>query len=114
MKQYLKIIVYLNMINYKLERLNAGEDLITSEKGHSMSPVIKSGQQHKLTPVRDWKKEVSVGDIVYCKVKGRFYTHFVKAKNDKKGCQIGNNHGGINGWTKNIYGKVTEIFYNYG
>ena len=98
------------MRNYKLERLQAGETLITSEKGNSMSPIIKSGQSHELTPVDDWKEEISVGDVVYCKVKGNFYTHLVKAKNNDKGCLIGNNRGGINGWTKQIFGKVTDIF----
>ena len=72
-----------------------------------MVPLIKSGQEHKITPIT-WE-EVEVGDIVYCKVKGRFYTHLVKAKNLDKGCQIGNNKGGINGWTKQIYGKVIQV-----
>lgn len=72
-----------------------------------MVPLIKSGQEHKLTPAT-WE-QVDVNDIVYCKVKGVFYTHLVKAKNLDKGCQIGNNKGGINGWTKQVYGKVIEI-----
>jgi len=97
------------MRNYKLEILQGGNSLITSEKGNSMSPIIKSGQKHEVTPITDWKKEISVDDIVYCKVKGNFYTHLVKAKNDDKGCLIGNNKGGINGWTKQIFGKVTQI-----
>jgi len=95
------------MRNYKLEKLQAGESFITSEKGNSMSPIVKSGQDHKLEPAT-WK-DVDVGDIVYCKVKGNFYTHIVKAKNDDKGCLIGNNKGGINGWTKQVYGKVIKV-----
>jgi len=95
------------MRNYKLEKLQAGESFITSEKGNSMSPIIKSKQDHKLIPAT-WE-DVDVGDIVYCKVKGNFYTHIVKAKNDDKGCLIGNNKGGINGWTRQVYGKVVEI-----
>jgi hypothetical protein len=92
------------MKNYKLDRLARGETFVTSEKGNSMSPVLKSGQEHTLTPVHI--DNVKVGDIVYCKVRGNFYTHFVKAKDSTKGCLIGNNRGGINGWTKQIYGKV--------
>ena len=87
-------------MNWKLDKLQKGETFITSEKG-------KSGQDHKLAPAT-WEN-VAVGDIVYCKVKGRYYTHLVKAKNQDKGCQIGNNKGGINGWTKQVYGKVIEI-----
>ncbi len=96
------------MKNYKLEKLQNGESFKTSEKGNSMVPLIKSGQEHLLTPIT--LEAVKVGDIVYCKVKGNFYTHLVKAIDPKKGCQIGNNKGNINGWTKQVYGKVTEIY----
>ena len=95
------------MRNYKLERLEKGETFRTSEKGNSMTPLIYSGQEHILAPVK--LEEVKVGDIVYCKVHGRFYTHLVKAINRDKGLQIGNNHGHINGWTKQVYGRVTEV-----
>lgn len=94
--------------NYKLEKLQAGENIITSEKGNSMVPLIHSGQKHELTPAT-WES-VEVGDIVYCKVHGRMFTHLVKAKNNDKGCQIGNNHGHINGWTKQVFGKVINVF----
>jgi len=94
--------------NYKLEQLLRDKVIITKEYGNSMTPLLTSGQEHELTHV-NWK-DVSIGDIVYCKVKGKFYTHLVKAKNTNRGCLIGNNHGRINGWTKNIYGKVTNKF----
>ena len=95
------------MKNYKLERLQNGETFTTSEKGNSMVPLIKSGQEHVLEPAT--LETVNVDDIVYCKVKGNFYTHLVKAKDLQKGCLIGNNKGGINGWTKAIFGKVIEV-----
>ena len=94
-------------MNLKLDRLLKGETFLTSEKGNSMTPLIMSGQQHRLAPAK-WE-DVSVGDIVYCKVNGYFYTHLVKAKNNERGCQIGNNKGKINGWTKQIFGKVIEV-----
>ncbi len=93
--------------NYKLEKLQNGETFITSEKGNSMVPLIKSGQEHKLGPAK-WE-DCNEGDIVYCKVKGNFYTHLVKGKNDIKGLLIGNNKGGTNGWTKQVYGRVIEV-----
>ena len=97
----------MNMINYKLQKLQNGETFITSEKGNSMVPLIHSGQEHRLSPVSI--DDVKVGDIVYCKVNGKFYTHLVKAVDANKGCLIGNNRGRINGWTKNVYGKVMEV-----
>lgn len=93
--------------NYKLERLQRGETFITSEKGNSMVPIIKSGQKHRLSPIT--LSKVKKGDIVYCRVKGQFYTHLVKTTNNLRGLLIGNNCGGINGWTKHVFGIVTEI-----
>lgn len=94
-------------MHWKHKKLNDGDTFVTSEKGNSMTPIISSGQKHKLAPTK--LKDVNVGDIVFCKVKGNYYTHLVKAKNDARGCLIGNNKGGINGWTKQVYGKVIEI-----
>lgn len=95
------------MKNYKLERLINGETFVTKEKGNSMVPLIKSNQEHVLEPVII--ENVKPGDIVYCKCKGNWYTHLVKAVDEKKGLLIGNNKGGINGWTKAVYGKVVEV-----
>lgn len=95
------------MIHYKQRLLEEGKTFETSEKGNSMTPLIKSGQKHILAPVT--LENVEAGDIVFCKVKGSYYTHLVTAKNDKKGLQISNNHGYVNGWTKAVFGKVIEI-----
>ena len=95
------------MKNYKVEKLLKGETIISKEPGNSMLPIIKSKQSIKLEPAT-WK-QVVVNDIVYCKVHGHYYTHLVKAKDNEKGVLIGNNKGGINGWTKNVYGKCIEI-----
>lgn len=101
--------VYSMMRNYKVERLLSGETITTKEKGNSMIPLIYSNQEHVLAPVTSWE-EIEVGDIVYCRLSGgRHYTHLVTAKDDKRGLQISNNKGHINGWTKTVYGKVTEI-----
>ena len=98
------------MKNIKIEKLLNGETIISKEPGNSMLPLIKSKQPVKIEPCT-WE-DVKVGDIVYCKVRGNIYTHLVKAKNDTRGCLIGNNRGRINGWTKTIYGKVIEILDN--
>lgn len=95
------------MIHYKEALLKEGKTFETSEKGNSMTPLIYSGQKHTLAPIT-WHDCVK-GDIVFCKVNGRYYTHLVIAKSDLTGLQIGNNHGKINGWTKNVYGKVISV-----
>lgn len=93
--------------NFKVEKLQAGETIISKEPGNSMLPLIKSKQPVKIEPAT-WE-EIKVGDIVYCKIRGSFLTHLCSAVDEKKGCQISNNSGYINGWTKSVYGKVTEI-----
>ena len=94
-------------MNWKVEKLQKGETFITSERGNSMVPLIKSGQDHILAPYT--AEECEIGDIVYCKVKGRYYTHKVLAVKENGQVQIGNNKGGINGWTTTVYGKVIEV-----
>lgn len=93
--------------NWKVIELLKGNKIISKEPGNSMTPILKSKQPVKITPC-EWQN-VKEGDIVYCKVRGNFYTHLVKTTNSKRGVLIGNNHGHINGWTKNIYGVVTKI-----
>lgn len=95
------------MLNWKVEKLLSGETITSKESGNSMLPILKSRQPVVLEPT-DWTK-VKIGDIVFCKVKGNYYTHLVKSTDSKRGVLIGNNKGGINGWTKAIYGKVIEI-----
>ena len=92
----------------KRELLASGQTIVTSEKGNSMTPRIKSGQKHELTPCT--LEEIEVGDIAYAKVHGRWFTHLVTAKNEQKGVQISNNHGHVNGWTKYVLAKVTQVF----
>lgn len=94
-------------MNWKEKLLKEGKTFITSEKGNSMTPKIKSGQDHELTPCD--VSQVDIGDIVFCKVRGRYYTHLVKGTDPKLGALIGNNKGGLNGWTHQVYGKVTKI-----
>jgi len=94
------------MLNWKVEKLLSGETITSKEPGNSMLPVLKSRQAVLLEPI-DFTK-VNPGDIVYCKVRGNYYTHFVKATDPQKGCLICNNKGHVNGWTKNVYGRVTH------
>lgn len=94
-------------MNYKEEKLKKGETIISKEPGNSMTPLIKSKQPVELTSIE--LGNVKKGDIVFCRVKGKYYTHLVKAVNPEKGCLIGNNRGHINGWTKQVFGKVTKI-----
>lgn len=77
--------------------------------GNSMKPLISSGD---LCEVLALYSNLNVGDIVLSTVKGRQYVHLIKAvrKNgDKIEYLIGNNRGGINGWTSRIHGLVFNV-----
>lgn len=88
------------------DRLVKGETVQFRPKGNSMNPLIKSGQLVTVAPCKDIQK----GDIVFCKVKGKFYVHLVSAVNSNR-YQISNNKGYINGWIgiNSIFGKVISI-----
>lgn len=74
--------------------------------GHSMTPIIKSGSTITFHVFDIYE----IGDIVFCKVKGRYIeAHKITKTDTNKGYMISNNHGFDNGWTKTIYGKVVEI-----
>ena len=98
------------MISKKIEKLQAGETIVSREPGNSMVPLIKHRQPVRIAPAR-WQ-DVKPGDIVYCRVRGNVYTHLVKAKNEKRGVLIANNRGRTNGWTKKVFGKVAEVLKN--
>jgi hypothetical protein len=79
-----------------------------SPVGKSMEPLIFSGQRVRVEPVRG---KIEQGDIVLCRVNNKIYLHAVKAVNTSGACLIGNNKGGLNGWTTRdqVFGRVAWI-----
>lgn len=71
-----------------------------------MAGKIESGQLCTVAPLGD--RAVTPGDIVLCRVHGAQYLHLVKAMQGER-YQIGNNRGGINGWTKAVYGRAVSV-----
>lgn len=71
-----------------------------------MSPRIVSGALVTVVPCKI--EDVSVDDVVLCRVAGAQYLHLVKAVGDGR-VLIGNNKGGVNGWTRRVYGRVTKV-----
>lgn len=71
--------------------------------GNSMLPILKSGSVLTFEKQEQYK----IGDIVFCKVRGRFIdAHKITKEDENKGFMIANNHGFENGWTKIVYGKA--------
>ena len=92
-----------------IARLRAGETVSFREGGNSMTPRIKSRQKCTYRPVAA-AEDVAVGDAVFCKVGGNYFTHLITAiRGDQY--QISNNHGHVNGWVtlSQIFGKVIAI-----
>lgn len=86
--------------------LSCGRPVSFRPTGNSMSGKIESGQLVVVVPI---DRPPEVGDIVLCRVSGRQYLHLVRAVAQDGRCQIGNNRGHINGWTKTIYGRVANV-----
>lgn len=85
-----------------------GDTVSFRPRGNSMKGKIDSGQLCTVEPIGD--SELTVGDIVLCKVNGSEYLHLIKAIQGDR-YQIGNNRGRINGWVgrKSIYGRCVRI-----
>lgn len=90
-----------------IERLIKGETVQFRPSGFSMEGIIGNKQLVTVVPVS--LADVKEGDVVLCRVAGTEYLHLVKAKDSQGRVQIGNNKGGINGWTKAVYGKCTRV-----
>lgn len=92
-----------------IAKLEAGETVSFRPRGHSMTGIISSGQLVTVAPLKA-DAEIAKGDVVLCKVRGAQYLHLVKAVRGDE-FQIGNNRGGINGWTprKNLYGRLVAL-----
>ncbi len=93
----------------KFERLKDELEVNGSGKmtcfGSSMLPILKSGSTLTFIKAENYQK----GDIVFCKVKGRYIDAHKIVKIDKnRGYLIANNHGFENGWTTIIYGKAVK------
>lgn len=90
------------------ERLLKGETVTFNPKGNSMVPLIRSGQEVTVSPTGP-DTTFEVGDIVFCKVKGKLFLHKIYAVSPDGAYLIGNNKGFKNGWTRTIYGRVTNL-----
>lgn len=104
----------MSRARFIVEQLENGKTIEKyKESGNSMLPKIRSRQPVTLEPIKD--VELKVKDIVFCKVKGNYYTHLITGIRNRNGSieyQISNNHGYVNGWIKktNIFGIVTKIW----
>ena len=88
-----------------LAELQEGKESKMKVCGNSMTPIIKSGTMLTFKAFDEYE----IGDIVFCKVKGRWIDAHKVTKKSSRGYLISNNHGWDNGWTKRIFGKVIQI-----
>lgn len=72
--------------------------------GNSMLPILSNPSINTYRELKSYE----IGDIVFCKVRGRYIDAHKITKKDGDRYMISNNHGRDNGWTTQIYGKVME------
>ena len=94
---------------FHIEKLKQGETVQFRPRGHSMTGIVGNGQWVTVAPIAA-EDDIQKGDVVLCKVNGAEYLHLIKAVRAGD-YQIGNNRGGINGWTKraNLFGKLVSV-----
>lgn len=82
--------------------------------GNSMLPILPSASLCYYVK----QDEYEIGDIVFCKVRGRWIdSHLITRKSIQKNrimYMISNNHGHDNGWTHIVFGKVIKSVDNHG
>ncbi len=89
------------------ERLQKGETVQWRPHGNSMTPRVKSGQLVTVEPATI--DDVESGDIAFAKVRGSYYLHLVRQVGDDGRVLISNNHNHINGWSRQVFGKLTKV-----
>jgi SOS-response transcriptional repressor LexA len=103
-----------NYVQSVIADLKAGKTVLNyKEGGNSMAPLIHDGQRVTLVPIKD-QTAIKPGDIVLCKVRGSIMTHLVKHVRNNKGkmqFQIANNHGHVNGWTSQVFGRCVDVYW---
>ncbi len=102
----------------RIAKLRAGETVQYRESGNSMRGIIEHRQLITCEPIPD-PAAIRAGDAVFCKVRGAYYTHLVKAVRSRLKDDgtttfeflIGNNRGGTNGWTPqaSVFGRVIRV-----
>jgi hypothetical protein len=55
-----------------------------------------------------WPLTEPLASGVLCKINGNQYLHLVKAVQGDR-VLSGNNRGGVNGWTSQVYGKLVKV-----
>ncbi len=79
--------------------------------GNSMLPLLSNPSLNTYTR----QDAYEVGDIVFCKVRGRYIdAHKITKKASDGRFLISNNHGYDNGWTREIYGRVVRSEDKHG
>lgn len=109
-------------IEIRIAKLQAGEAVTYRESGNSMAGLIGHREAITCEPIVDYSTiEANAGlrSAVFCKVRGNYYTHLVKAVRERKREDgtthfeflIGNNRGGTNGWTpqEKVFGRVVAV-----
>lgn len=85
----------MSWAKFAIEKLMKGETVQLRPRGNSMKGKVNDGDVVTVEPCRP--QDLSVGDIVLVRVKGKECLHLIKAFNQGR-FLIGNNRGGLNGW----------------
>lgn len=105
-KIYINGVINIQDEDEVIEHLKNGVAVSRYEYGDSMSPLFVSGEYAILQPINSID-DVKIGDAVFCKVDGYYLTHLVWLKSNGY-CLIGSSHGGLNGWTNEVYAIATK------
>lgn len=94
--------------SHYIEKLSQGQTIRFRPRGRSMTGLVNDGQLVTVEPMKD--KPAEKNEVVLCRVGGTEYLHLVIATQPGL-VLIGNNHGGINGWTAadKVFGRLVAV-----
>lgn len=89
------------------EALRDNRTVTITAGGSSMTPLIRDGDRVRIVPADGLL--IEEGDIVFARVKGRYYLHKVTHITTDRRYVIGNNRGHTNGIASEILGLFAGI-----
>ena len=91
-------------------RVAAGETVTFRPRGNSMTGLVPDNATVVVAPAH--APALEVGDVVLVRVSGAYYLHkVIGVDRPRQRLRIGNNRGGVNGWTSaaNAVGVAVSV-----
>lgn len=95
---------------HAIEQLRKLGTVTMTCRGNSMLPILPNPAVCRFAVAEEYR----VGDIVFCRVRGRIIDAHKIVQTGPRGYLIANNRGHQNGWTNTVFGRVVQATDEHG